>query len=131
MRKPRTSLNGATEELNGGVLIRERGVWLVVKPSELLQDLCMVRVLGQHLLIGLLGLRIFFLLLVDMADLEEDVRLGQGHRGVVSDVAKALKKGRKEAFEKKKEKGKGEKWKKKWKKKEPRGWCHISAAACI
>lgn len=88
---------------------------LVVQPSELLQDLGMVRVLVKHSAVGGLGsvklcatvsrgrkkkgggggrrgagITYVFLLLVDMANLEVDVLLGQWARRIVYNVLEAL-----------------------------------------
>jgi hypothetical protein len=63
---------------------------LVVQPSELLQDLGMVRVLVKHSAIGGLGSVKIFLLLVHMTNLEIDVLLGEWARGIVDDVLEAF-----------------------------------------
>ena len=62
----------------------------MVKPAQLLQDLGMIRVAIQDLLIGAFcGLKIL-LLLMDMANLEKNVRLIERWRRVVCYPTKAL-----------------------------------------
>lgn len=46
------ALDGACQEGDGEVLVHEGGLLLVIEPSELLQDLGVIRVLGQNVLIG-------------------------------------------------------------------------------
>lgn len=63
---------------------------LVMQPTQLLQHLCMVRVMGEHAAIGVLGPFEFFLLFIDMSNLKPDVLLGKGFRRVADDVPEAL-----------------------------------------
>jgi len=52
--KKRTCFEGAGEKLDGGVLVGEGGVSLVVEPSQLLKNLGVLRALGEHLFVSLL-----------------------------------------------------------------------------
>jgi hypothetical protein len=93
--------------LNSTILALVSVTLLVVQPSELLEDLRVIGRLVQHALVGSLGtvkLRegqsrhhfqgleesYIFLLLVDMANLEPYVLLGQGTRRGANDVLEAL-----------------------------------------
>lgn len=48
------AFDGTRQEGDGEILVHERSLLLVIEPSELLQDLGVIRVLGQNVLIGVL-----------------------------------------------------------------------------
>lgn len=85
-----TGGNGLLEKLDSLFLARKAVALLVVQPAQLLQDLGMVGVPVQHTLVGILGTVEVLLLLVDMANLEPDILLGQRRRWGVDDVLEAL-----------------------------------------
>lgn len=85
-----TGCNRLLEELNGLLLAREAAALLMMQPSQLLQDLGMIRISVQHTLIGTLSTIEILLLLVHMTDLEPDIFLGQWRGRRVDDVLKTL-----------------------------------------
>lgn len=85
-----TCCNRFLEELNGLLLARKAVTLLVVQPTKLLQDLCVVRISVQYALISILCTVKVLLLFVDMADLKPNVLFRQRRRRRVDDVLEAL-----------------------------------------
>lgn len=103
-----TSADRFLQVLNGPLLARVVAALLMVEPTELLENLGMVRVsvknaavrrlsrLELHKMLdteigsGEVVVTYVLLLLVDMADLEPDVLLGQGTRRLIDDKFEAL-----------------------------------------
>lgn len=62
----------------------------MVQPTQLLEDLGVVRVALEDPAVGALGRFEFFLLLIDVTNLEPDILFGQGPRWVSDNVLEAL-----------------------------------------
>lgn len=104
-----TSTDRLLQVLNSLLLARVAVALLVVEPTKLLENLGVVGVTLQHASIGtlsrfeldkevsmarrstrLISGTYILLLLVDVADLEPDVLLGEGARGVINNILEAL-----------------------------------------
>jgi hypothetical protein len=71
-------------------LTTEAAALLVMKPSQLLKNLGMIRVSFENAVVSRLCAVIIFLLFVHMTDLEPDVFFGQGSWRRVDDIFEAL-----------------------------------------
>lgn len=77
------------EILDGEFLVLEGRPVLVVEPSELLEHLCVGRVVRDDAFVGIFCTEIIVLLFIDMSDLEPDVGMGEGTWWVAEDAVEA------------------------------------------
>ena len=82
--------HGLLQVLNGLLLTGVIGALLMVQPTQLLEDLCMIGVTLKHATVCALGGFKLLLLLVDVTDLEPNVFFGERARRVGNNVLEAL-----------------------------------------
>jgi len=61
----------------------------VIQPSQLLKDFGMTRIIGNDTLVSIFGTDVVFLLLVNVSDLEPDIRVSEGTWRVAKNAIEA------------------------------------------